>query len=76
MVLAVRARFGTQFDLMVSCNQGWRMSWDAHPSWSLSDAAEVARDFENVQMVGRLHRSVRNGLWDAQLLEPPCNSRK
>ena len=35
---AVRARVGDRLELMVDCNQGWRMSWDAYPSWTLKDA--------------------------------------
>src|SRR5437588_444040 len=45
---AVRARVGNKLNLMVDCNQGWRMSWDAYPSWSLKDAVQVARELERV----------------------------
>ena len=35
---AVRARVGDRLELMVDCNQGWRMSWDAYAPWTLKDA--------------------------------------
>ena len=43
---AVRARVGDRLELMVDCNQGWRMPWDASPSWTLKDALGVARALE------------------------------
>ncbi len=62
---AVRARVGAKLDLMVDCNQGWRMSWDAYPSWSLKDAVEVARELERLGvywMEEPLHRGDREGM--------------
>jgi L-alanine-DL-glutamate epimerase-like enolase superfamily enzyme len=62
---AVRARVGDKLDLMVDCNQGWRMSWDAYPSWSLKDALHVARELERVGvywMEEPLHRADREGM--------------
>ena len=40
---AVRDAVGPDIDLMVDCNQGWRMPWDIAPSWELATAREVAR---------------------------------
>ena len=40
---AVRDAVGPGIDLMVDCNQGWRMAWDTAPSWELATAREVAR---------------------------------
>ena len=62
---AVRARVGFKLELMVDCNQGWRMSWDAYPSWSLKDALLVARELENLGvywMEEPLHRGDREGM--------------
>lgn len=62
---AVRARVGTKLDLMVDCNQGWRMSWDAYSPWSLKDALQVARELERVGvywMEEPLHRADREGM--------------
>jgi L-alanine-DL-glutamate epimerase-like enolase superfamily enzyme len=43
---AVRARVGDKLELMVDCNQGWRMPWDVEPAWTLTRALEVARALE------------------------------
>ncbi len=62
---AVRARVGTKLDLMVDCNQGWRMSWDAYPSWTLKDALQVGRELERIGvywMEEPLHRGDREGM--------------
>jgi L-alanine-DL-glutamate epimerase-like enolase superfamily enzyme len=40
---AVRARVGDAMELMVDCNQGWRMPWDVAPPWTYAHAQEVAR---------------------------------
>jgi L-alanine-DL-glutamate epimerase-like enolase superfamily enzyme len=62
---AVRARLGDALELMVDCNQGWRMSWDAYPPWSLKDAVAVARELERIGvywMEEPLHRGDREGM--------------
>jgi len=62
---AVRARVGTKLELMVDCNQGWRMSGDAYPPWSLKDAIPVARELERLGvywMEEPLHRGDREGM--------------
>jgi L-alanine-DL-glutamate epimerase-like enolase superfamily enzyme len=62
---AVRKRIGDKMELMVDCNQGWRMSWDAYPSWSLKDAVRVARELERLDvywMEEPLHRGDRDGM--------------
>ena len=41
-VAAVRDAVGPDIDLMVDCNQGWRMPWDIAPSWDLATARAVA----------------------------------
>jgi L-alanine-DL-glutamate epimerase-like enolase superfamily enzyme len=62
---AVRGRVGTRLELMVDCNQGWRMSWDAYAPWSLKDAVQVARELERLGvywMEEPLHRADREGM--------------
>ena len=62
---AVRARVGTRLDLMVDCNQGWRMSHDDEQPWTLKDALAVARELENLGiywMEEPLHRADRKGM--------------
>jgi L-alanine-DL-glutamate epimerase-like enolase superfamily enzyme len=62
---AVRARVGTRLELMVDCNQGWRMPWDTAAPWSLKDAVAVARALEGLGiywMEEPLHRGDRDGM--------------
>jgi L-alanine-DL-glutamate epimerase-like enolase superfamily enzyme len=62
---AVRARVGSKLELLVDCNQGWRMMWDTEAPWSLKDALAVARELEQLEvywMEEPLHRADRAGL--------------
>jgi L-alanine-DL-glutamate epimerase-like enolase superfamily enzyme len=62
---AVRERIGDRLELMVDCNQGWRMPWDIEPPWSLKDAIVVARELERLGvywMEEPLHRADRDGM--------------
>lgn len=62
---AVRARIGDKLDLMVDCNQGWRMPWDTSAPWVLKDALQVARALEGLGcywMEEPLHRADRRGM--------------
>jgi L-alanine-DL-glutamate epimerase-like enolase superfamily enzyme len=62
---AVRARVGDGMQLMVDCNQGWRMAWDVYAPWSLKDALKVARELERLDvswMEEPLHRGDREGM--------------
>src|SRR5262249_23824639 len=62
---AVRARVGTRLELLVDCNQGWRMAWDTQTSWSLKDARAVARELERLGvywMEEPLHRADYAGM--------------
>src|SRR3546814_446792 len=43
---AVRDAVGDRLQLMVDCNQGWRMPWDVEQPWSLKDAIAVGRELE------------------------------
>ncbi len=62
---AVRARVGDRLELMVDCNQGWRMPYDTFPAWTLKDAMTVGRELERLGvywMEEPLHRGDRVGM--------------
>ena len=62
---AVRARVGHRLELMVDCNQGWRLPWDTEAPWTFKDALTVARELERVGvywMEEPLHRADRAGM--------------
>ncbi len=62
---AVRARVGGRLELLVDCNQGWRLPWDTEPAWNLKDALAVARELERLQvywMEEPLHRADYAGM--------------
>jgi L-alanine-DL-glutamate epimerase-like enolase superfamily enzyme len=62
---AVRARVGDRLELLVDCNQGWRMSWDTESAWSYKDALTVARELEQLDvywMEEPLHRADHDGM--------------
>ncbi len=62
---SVRARVGDRLELMVDCNQGWRMSWDSESPWSFKDALVVARELERLKvywMEEPLHRADHAGM--------------
>ena len=42
VVRSVRDAVGDRLELMVDCNQGWRMPWDVRPPWQVDHATEVA----------------------------------
>jgi L-alanine-DL-glutamate epimerase-like enolase superfamily enzyme len=43
---AVREAIGNRLEVMVDCNQGWRMPWDTQRPWSAEDALEIIRKIE------------------------------
>jgi L-alanine-DL-glutamate epimerase-like enolase superfamily enzyme len=62
---AVRARVGQRLELMVDCNQGWRLPWDTEAPWTLKDAVAVARELERLGvywMEEPLHRGDYAGM--------------
>ncbi len=62
---AVRGRIGDALELMVDCNQGWRMPWDTEAPWTLKDALPVARELERLGvywMEEPLHRADLDGM--------------
>jgi L-alanine-DL-glutamate epimerase-like enolase superfamily enzyme len=46
VIAAIRDAIGMQLELMVDCNQGWRMPWDTLQPWNLEKAIEVAQELE------------------------------
>lgn len=61
----VRGRVGQRLELMVDCNQGWRMPWDTEAPWTLKDAVAVARELERLGvywMEEPLHRADYAGM--------------
>ena len=64
VVAAIRDAVGEALELMVDCNQGWRMPWDIQQPWNLEKAVEVARRLEAEQvywMEEPLHRGDYQG---------------
>jgi L-rhamnonate dehydratase len=62
---AVRTRVGERLELMVDCNQGWRMPWDVETPWTLKHALAVARELERLGvywMEEPLHRADYDGM--------------
>jgi L-alanine-DL-glutamate epimerase-like enolase superfamily enzyme len=62
---AVRSAVGDRLELMVDCNQGWRMPWDTARPWSYEKALEVARELEALDvywMEEPLHRGDYDGM--------------
>jgi len=62
---AVRARVGSRLELLVDCNQGWRLPWDTQAPWTFKDALAVARELERLDvywMEEPLHRADRAGM--------------
>jgi L-alanine-DL-glutamate epimerase-like enolase superfamily enzyme len=49
-VRAVRDAIGDALELMVDCNQGWRMPWDTRAPWDVAFAVDVARRLENERL--------------------------
>jgi L-alanine-DL-glutamate epimerase-like enolase superfamily enzyme len=49
VVAAIKDAVGDTMELMVDCNQGWRMPWDTRPPWTLDHATDVA---EHLAMSG------------------------
>ena len=61
----VRSKVGERLELMVDCNQGWRMPWDTQTPWTFKDALTVARELERLGvywMEEPLHRADLAGM--------------
>lgn len=62
---ALRDAVGPDIQIMVDCNQGWRMPWDTSPAWTLTQARDVARElaaFNVYWMEEPLHRGDYHGM--------------
>ncbi len=62
---AVRGRVGDRLELLVDCNQGWRLPWDTEAAWTFKDALTVARELERLDvywMEEPLHRADYAGM--------------
>ena len=71
VVRAIRDALGDSLELMVDCNQGWRMPWDTAPAWDVDRATDVAQHLaaEHVYwMEEPLHRGDYDG--HAELQQP------
>jgi L-alanine-DL-glutamate epimerase-like enolase superfamily enzyme len=65
VVRAIRDAVGDSIELLVDCNQGWRMPWDTRSPWDLDHATSVAHALvaENVYWIEEpLHRGDYAGL--------------
>ncbi len=65
VVKAIRDALGTSLELMVDCNQGWRMPWDIATPWTLDHATQVAKVLEAngvYWMEEPLHRGDYDGM--------------
>ena len=65
VVEAVRAAVGGDMDILVDCNQAWRMPWDTAEPWLLKDAIACARELEELGvywMEEPLHRADFTGM--------------
>lgn len=61
----LRTAVGQDLELMVDCNQGWRMPWDTAQPWALKEALTVARELERLGvywMEEPLHRGDYQGM--------------
>lgn len=65
VVEAVRKAVGGRMDILVDCNQAWRMPWDTEEPWVLKEALNCARALEELDvfwMEEPLHRGDFEGM--------------
>lgn len=65
VIKAVRDSVGDGLELMVDCNQGWRMPWDIQRPWGVDHATEIAEQLETEAvywMEEPLHRGDYDGM--------------
>ena len=65
VISAVRDAVGDELELMVDCNQGWRMPWDTQRPWDVDKATSVAQRLEAERvywMEEPLHRGDYDGM--------------
>ncbi|PZA07489.1 mandelate racemase/muconate lactonizing enzyme family protein [Meiothermus sp. Pnk-1] len=64
VVAAIRDAVGSDLEIMVDCNQGWRMPWDTQSPWNLEKALYVAEKLQDERvywMEEPLHRGDYTG---------------
>ena len=62
---SIRKAVGDRMELMVDCNQGWRMNTDIQTPWNVDHAFEVAKELERLSvfwMEEPLHRGDYAGM--------------
>lgn len=59
---AVRRAVGDKIEIMVDCNQGWRMPWDTAPLWNYHQALVVARELERLRVYW-MEEPLQRGDW-------------
>ena len=65
VIKAIRNDLGNSIELMVDCNQGWRMPWDTATPWNIDHATAVALVLESYGvywMEEPLHRGNYEGM--------------
>ncbi len=65
VIKAIRDDIGNSIELMVDCNQGWRMPWDTATPWNIDHATAVALVLESYGvywMEEPLHRGNYEGM--------------
>ena len=65
VVKAIRDDLDSSLELMVDCNQGWRMPWDIAAPWTVDHATDVAKVLEDngvYWMEEPLHRGDYDGM--------------
>jgi L-alanine-DL-glutamate epimerase-like enolase superfamily enzyme len=65
IVRAIRDAIGDTIELMVDCNQGWRMPWDTVAPWDIDTAVAVAEHLHGERvywMEEPLHRGDYDGM--------------
>ncbi len=65
IIMAIRDDMGDSIELMVDCNQGWRMPWDTAKPWNVDHATAVALVLEShgvYWMEEPLHRGDYEGM--------------
>jgi L-alanine-DL-glutamate epimerase-like enolase superfamily enzyme len=65
IIKAIREDMGNSIELMVDCNQGWRMPWDTAKPWNVDHATAVALVLEShgvYWMEEPLHRGDYEGM--------------
>jgi L-alanine-DL-glutamate epimerase-like enolase superfamily enzyme len=62
----VRKKVANKLELMVDCNQGWRMVWDTEEPWKLKDAVNVGRELERLSVYW-MEEPLFRGDWQGML---------